>query len=90
MQWSSVPITYLEQLLGSSQHETSKKPVIDTLTPREQDVLQLLASGASNIDIAKKLNLSAGTVRVYLSAIYSKLDVTSRTQAVLLVKDLEI
>lgn len=89
MQWSSVPITYIEQLLAGNQNETSKKPVMDTLTPREQDVLQLLAGGASNSDIAKKLTLSTGTVRVYLSTIYSKLGVTSRTQAVLLVKDLE-
>jgi len=62
---------------------------MDTLTPREQDVLRLLASGVSNSDIANQLTLSAGTVRIYLSNIYSKLGVNSRTQAVLMVKDLE-
>lgn len=87
--WSSVPITYVEQLLAGSQHKTSNKSVMDMLTPREQDVLQLLAGGASNSEIAINLALSEGTVRVYLSTIYSKLGVNSRTQAVLLAKEEE-
>jgi DNA-binding NarL/FixJ family response regulator len=52
-----------------------------SLTPRERQVLALLARGASNADIAKSLFLSEGTVRNHLSSIFAKLEVTDRTQA---------
>jgi len=56
-----------------------------TLTPRERDVLALLARGDSNKRIAAALNLSIGTVKGYVSAIFEKLGVDDRTQAALLV-----
>ena len=56
-----------------------------TLTPRERDVLSLLARGDSNKRIAAALNLSIGTVKGYVSAIFEKLGVDDRTQAALLV-----
>jgi DNA-binding NarL/FixJ family response regulator len=55
-----------------------------TLTPRERDVLALLARGESNKRIAATLNLSIGTVKGYVSAIFEKLGVEDRTQAALL------
>jgi DNA-binding NarL/FixJ family response regulator len=54
------------------------------LTPRERDVLALLARGDSNKRIAASLNLSIGTVKGYVSAIFEKLGVEDRTQAALL------
>lgn len=87
VQWVSVPISYVEQLVAEVQNDTSVNQLVEKLTPREQNVLQLLTIGASNGEIAKQLNLSEGTVRVYLSRIYSKLGVDSRTKAVLLTKD---
>jgi DNA-binding NarL/FixJ family response regulator len=51
------------------------------LSPRERDVLRLLARGMSNPDIATTLFLTEGTVRNYVSSIFSKLDVSDRTQA---------
>ena len=54
------------------------------LSERELDVLRLLAQGLSNTDIAKRLYLSHGTVRNYVSAILTKLNVEDRTQAALL------
>lgn len=87
--WNSVPLHYIERLLKDSQDETTKNTMMDILTPREQDVLQLLVSGASNSEIASQLTLSAGTVRIYLSNIYSKLNVNSRTKAVLWANSLE-
>lgn len=51
------------------------------LSPRERDVLRLLARGMSNSDIASTLFLTEGTVRNYVSSIFSKLNVTDRTQA---------
>ncbi len=88
--WDSVPLSYVEQLIECTQNNLQQETVMDSLTPREKDVLQLLANGASNNEIANQLALSEGTVRIYLSKIYSKLDVNSRTQAVLRVKNSEI
>ena len=51
------------------------------LTPREAEVLVLLARGLSNADIARKLTLSRKTVSAHLEHIYRKLDVSTRTQA---------
>ena len=56
---------------------------LDALTERERDVLRLLARGRSNKEIAAELFLSVGTVKGYVSAILSKLDVSDRTQATL-------
>lgn len=52
-----------------------------SLTPRETDVLQLLAQGRSNKDIARKLDISEGTAKSHLQAILQKLDAISRTEA---------
>jgi DNA-binding NarL/FixJ family response regulator len=58
--------------------------LLDALTEREREVLAHLAQGKSNAEIANELYLSHGTVRNYISAILTKLDVTDRTQAALL------
>ena len=54
------------------------------LTPREKEVYDLLADGITNREIAEQLFLSEGTVRVYLTSIYSKIGVDSRAKAILL------
>ncbi len=54
-----------------------------SLTPREMEILQLLSLGLSNADIAQRLFLSEGTVRNYMSDLFSKLEVSDRTQAVI-------
>jgi DNA-binding NarL/FixJ family response regulator len=54
------------------------------LTPREVDVLRLLAQGLTNAEIAGQLYISEGTVRNHVSLILSKLDVPGRTQAAVL------
>jgi DNA-binding NarL/FixJ family response regulator len=55
-----------------------------TLSPREMEVLRELATGASNKEIAGRMNLSDGTVRIHVSNIFAKLDVDDRTAAVTL------
>ena len=57
--------------------------LISQLSDRERDVLGLLASGLNNADIAQRLFLSEGTVKNYVSIIFSKLGVADRTQAAL-------
>ncbi|QDQ02167.1 hypothetical protein FOH38_17645 [Lysinibacillus fusiformis] len=81
--WPPISLHYLQHL----QIEDARNNEWDNLlTPREQEVFNLLADGVTNREIAEKLNLSEGTVRVYLSTIYSKLGVNSRTKAILLKK----
>ena len=52
------------------------------LTPRERDVLALMAEGASNKAIAKRLGISVHTAKFHVGSILDKLDATGRTDAV--------
>jgi DNA-binding NarL/FixJ family response regulator len=68
----------LNNLFGGNPAPTDPFP---ELTPRERDVLQALAAGATTSQIAASLGLSGKTVRNHLSNIFTKLRVTDRTQA---------
>ncbi|MFZ1769704.1 MAG: response regulator transcription factor [Caldilinea sp.] len=54
------------------------------LSPREREILELIAEGMSNAEIAERLFLSKGTIQNYVSTLFAKLDVTDRTQAAVL------
>jgi two-component system response regulator DegU len=53
------------------------------LTPREEEVLQLIADGCSTSEVAAQLFISGKTVKNHLASIYEKLEARDRTQAVL-------
>ncbi len=53
------------------------------LTDREKDILNLVGEGMSNTEIAKKLYISVGTVKNYISSLYSKLEVDDRSKLTL-------
>tara|TARA_B100001758_G_C18379714_1_gene596486 strand:+ start:467 stop:1123 length:657 start_codon:yes stop_codon:yes gene_type:complete len=55
--------------------------LISTLTPRESEILELLAEGQSNKLIAKNLGISDGTVKLHVKAILRKLEIHSRVEA---------
>lgn len=59
--------------------EDAKK--LEKLTPREKEILKLVATGAQNKEIASELFLSAHTIRVHLYNIYRKIEVRNRTKA---------
>jgi DNA-binding NarL/FixJ family response regulator len=56
-------------------------PSLAELTPREKEVLRLIATGANNREIAKKLYISEGTVKNHVTNILNRLDLRDRTQA---------
>jgi len=57
------------------------------LTPRQQQILTVLGTGASNAQIARELHLSDGTVKQYLKDLFERLGVTNRVQAAILAHD---
>ena len=58
--------------------------LLSILNEREIEILRLISRGYTNIEIAQTIHLSEGTVRNYISALFSKLNVSDRTQAALL------
>lgn len=73
----------LQPLLGSMPTLGGEEvDMIEELTPRENEVLQLLALGFPNKQIALELGISEHTVKFHSSTIYGKLGVTNRTEAV--------
>lgn len=72
-------VTHLNQ-----RAEPTGEKEIDSLTPREEEVLQLMVRGLSNREIARDLTVSEKTVKSHVASILQKMDVRSRTQAALL------
>lgn len=68
-------------VVRSFQAPAAAPPESEPLTPREQEILALLADGLSNKEIAARLFISFFTVRAHLMHIYEKLHVRSRTEA---------
>ena len=67
---------------SKAPHSRSSRPLLDPLSVRELEVLHLIAIGDSNYEIAEQLVVAVSTVKRHVSNIFSKLGVTSRTQAV--------
>lgn len=65
-------------------------PLVEPLSEREIEILGLIASGASNKEIAGRLFITEGTVKNHVTNILGKLDVRDRTQAALKAKDLKL
>ncbi len=84
-------MTYLDSCDVTTQPPTPQtQPLPDSITDRELEVLRLVAEGRSNREIARDLVLALGTVKWYISEIYGKLGVSSRTQAIARARDLKL
>jgi DNA-binding NarL/FixJ family response regulator len=67
-------------------HESAafdRQPLIESLTPREREVLGMMADGLGNKEIAWQLRISEHTVKFHVSSILAKLGASSRTEAVM-------
>ena len=71
---------------GSEQIDAA---ALESLTPREKDVLRALGSGSSNAQIAEQLVVALPTVKTHVSSILSKLGLSSRVQAALVARSLD-
>jgi LuxR family maltose regulon positive regulatory protein len=89
---------YIKSLLQLFSQETALPPINDSdsltlvepLSPQEIRVLKLLAAGLSNGDIASELVVSINTVKTHVKSIYRKLNIRSRQEARVVVKELRL
>ena len=80
----------LREFSSSHSAEKQKEVIPDALTSRESEILQLLAEGCSNREIAERLVLSEGTIKFHVHNILGKLYVTNRTQAIAEARELNL
>jgi len=81
--WSSREIADTLQAVGMGRPQVAPRPITDAgLSPRQLEMMQLLADGATNDQIARLLHLSASTVKQHTSAAYRKLGVRNRAAAI--------
>ncbi|GAB3824551.1 response regulator [Kribbella italica] len=69
---------------GRMARAAEAKEQVDVLSPREREVLALVGAGLSNAEIAARLFLVEGTVKAYVSAVLTRLDVKNRVQAAII------
>jgi DNA-binding NarL/FixJ family response regulator len=74
---SAVDAEVISQILGRSRRGSE----LDRLTPREREVLNLMAEGLSNGGIAERLVVSHGAVEKHISNVFTKLDLDHETNA---------
>ncbi|HNP36331.1 MAG TPA: alpha/beta fold hydrolase [Woeseiaceae bacterium] len=85
--WQTFRREFNEFLAPESGPTGTGNAAFDSLTARERDVLQGVARGLNNRELADLLNISEKTVRNHLTAVFSKLGVSSRAKAMVLARD---
>ena len=69
-------------VVRSFQQDSNERSQVDSLSPREMEVLALVAKGYANKEVADQLKIAYGTVRIHLAHAFDKLHVRCRTEAV--------
>lgn len=80
---SALPPQVAQQLMKGLRHDKEEQKVksrLELISPQEHRVMELVAAGRINKEIADEMNLSEKTVKNYLSTIFTKLDVSRRAQ----------
>lgn len=81
--WDATAISEIQTAVRDrAMKESQLQEIHNSLTPREQEILSLVAMGKTNSQIAENLYISPGTVRVHIHAILHKLDVKDRQEAI--------
>ncbi|MEN3615771.1 response regulator transcription factor [Plantactinospora sp. ZYX-F-223] len=80
----AVTTTVISRLVSQPRRNPTAHHRLNTLTPRERDVLHLLARGLSNAEIAERLHIEESTVKTHGKRILAKLQLRDRVQAVIL------
>ena len=71
----------------AQQHQKTERSLLDELTQRQREVLNLIAKGYSNKEVAREMSLAESTVKSHLAIILKTLNVKNRTQAVVLMNN---
>ncbi len=75
-------IEHADAVISLPPAARQQEPLMESLTARELEVLALVADGLPNRDIARALDISEHTVKFHLAAVFGKLGVSTRTEAV--------
>lgn len=86
---SAIPLDLVNAAMKSEPSNTVQGELSAILTGREQEVVELVAEGLTNKEIARKLEISPATVKVHVERLIAKLGVTDRTQAAVLATKLK-
>jgi len=82
--------TDIRQIETFTPQRAASERASDLLTERELEIMQLIAEGNTNQQIAEQLVFAVGTVKWYVSQIFSKLHVANRTQAIARARELKL
>ena len=86
----SVPLSAGPENSGASRQLGAPQQLDDPLSDRELEVLNLLASGRTNSEVARDLFVSVGTIKSHTGNIYRKLDAKNRTEALARARELKV
>ena len=78
---------WVDELRGFLPAHSIDDPTFAALTPRELELIELIAQGRDNTQIAAQLDLSVKTVRNHITSIFAKLEVDNRSRAIVLARD---
>lgn len=82
---SVMPLNLINAALRQTEREVRPADALNTLTPREREVLVQIAEGLTNKEIARQLSVSPATIKAHVERVIAKLGVSDRTQAAVLV-----